>query len=40
MVSKIKITSSRETEFYNKFQIGDETYEIVTDDLGLKKALV
>jgi tetratricopeptide (TPR) repeat protein len=40
MKSKIKISSSRETEFYNKFQLGDETFEAVTEDLGIKKAKI
>jgi hypothetical protein len=40
MGSEIKIISSRETEFYNKFQLGNETYEIVTEDLGVKKAQI
>ena len=40
MVSKIKITSAKEKEFYNKFQLGNETYEAVTEDLGLKKAQI
>ena len=40
MGSKIKIISSKETEFYNKFQLGNETYEVVTEDLGVKKAQI
>ena len=40
MESKIKITSGRGTEFYNKFQLGNETYEAVTEDLGVKKAQI
>ena len=40
MGSKIKITSGKETEFYNKFQLGDETYEVITEDLGVKKAQI
>jgi tetratricopeptide (TPR) repeat protein len=40
MGSKIKISSSRGNEFYNKFQLGNETYEVVTEDLGAKKAQI
>lgn len=40
MEYKIKITSSRETEFYNKFQFGNDIYEVVTEDLGVKKAQI
>jgi len=40
MKSKIKISSSRETEFYNKFQLDNETYEAVTEDLGAGKAKI
>jgi len=40
MGSKIKIISSKGTEFYNKFQFGSETYEVVTEDLGIKKAQI
>jgi len=40
MESKIKTTSSRETEFYSKFEVGNETYEVITEDLGLKKAKI
>lgn len=40
MESKIKITSVRETEFYSKFQLGNETYEAVTEDLGDKKVKI
>ena len=40
MESKIKITSVRETEFYSKFQLDNETYEAVTEDLGDKKAKI
>ena len=35
----IKITSEG-TEFYNKFHLGNEAYEVVTEDLGLKKAQI
>jgi len=40
MKSEIKITSSRETEFYNRFQLGNEAYEVITEDLGVKKAQI
>lgn len=40
MESKIKITSGKGNEFYNKFQLGDETYEAVTEDLGARKAQI
>jgi len=40
MESKIKITSRKGNEFYHKFQLGNETYEVVTEDLGVKKAKV
>lgn len=38
--SKINISSSRGTEFHNKFQLDNETYEVVTEDLGVKKAKI
>jgi tetratricopeptide (TPR) repeat protein len=40
MESKIKITSSSSSEFYNKFQFGNDIYEVVTEDLGVKKAQI
>ena len=40
MGSKIKITSGREIEFYHKFQFGNDLYEVVTEDLGIKKAQI
>jgi len=40
MGSKIKITSSSRSEFYNKFQFGNDIYEVVTEDLGVKKAQI
>lgn len=40
MESKIKISSSRGNEFYRKFKLGDDSYEVVTEDLGIKKAKV
>lgn len=40
MESKIKITFGRETEFHNKFKLGNEIYEVITEALGLKKAKI
>ena len=40
MKSRINISSSRETEFYKKFQLDNETYEAVTEDLGAGKAKI
>jgi predicted Zn-dependent protease len=40
MESKIKITSGKGNEFYNKVQFGNEIYEVVTEDLGVKKAQI
>jgi tetratricopeptide (TPR) repeat protein len=40
MESKIKITSGKGNEFYKKFQLGNETYEAVTEDLGARKAQI
>ena len=40
MESKIKISSSRGSEFYNKFQLDNETYSVVTEDLGVKKSQI
>ena len=40
MGHKIKIASGRGNEFYNKFQLGNEAYEVVTEDLGVKKAQI
>ena len=40
MRSEIKISSSRGSEFYIKFQLDNETYEAVTEDLGDKKAQI
>jgi tetratricopeptide (TPR) repeat protein len=40
MESKIKITSNSSSEFYNKFQFGNDIYEVVTEDLGVKKAQI
>ncbi|MFZ2197634.1 MAG: hypothetical protein WAV13_07885 [Thermodesulfovibrionales bacterium] len=40
MESKKKITSSSSSEFYNKFQFGNDIYEVVTEDLGVRKAQI
>ena len=40
MKFRIKITSGKGNEFYNKFQLGNETYEAVTEELGAKKAKI
>jgi len=40
MESKKKITCSSSSEFYNKFQFGNDIYEVVTEDLGVKKAQI
>ena len=40
MESKIKISSSKDSEFYSKFQLDNETYEVGTEDLGKKKTRI
>jgi len=40
MATKLKIVSSRDSEFNSRFEIGDETYEVGTEDLGIKKCKV
>lgn len=40
MDSKIKISSSKGSEFYGRFQLNNETYEVGTEDLGVKKAKI
>lgn len=40
MGSKINISSGRDSEFNSRFQIGNDTYEIGTEDLGIKKCKI
>ena len=40
MESKIKISSGLSAEFNNRFEIDNETYDIVTDDLGVGKCKI
>jgi tetratricopeptide (TPR) repeat protein len=40
MERKSKITSSRDSEFNSKFVFDDETYEVATEDLGIKKCKI
>ena len=40
MEGKSKITSSRDSELNSKFAFNDETYEVATEDLGVKKCKI
>lgn len=40
MERKSKITSSRDSELNTKFVFDDETYEVATEDLGVKKCKI
>jgi len=40
MEPRAKITSSRDSEFSSRFEFDNETYDMVTEDLGTKKCLI
>ena len=40
MESTTEISSGKGNEFYHKFRFGNDIYEVVTEDLGVKKAQI
>ena len=40
MGTGLRISSSRDSEFHSRFEIGEESYEVGTEDLGIKKCKI
>jgi hypothetical protein len=40
MRTGLRISSRRDSEFHSRFAIGEETYEVGTEDLGIKKCRI
>jgi len=40
MSTKVKISSNRDREYNSRFQLGNETYDLATEDLGMKKCKI